>query len=99
MSRGLPISSSDSWLLGRSLLVPGILQQATSVGRNTGGCTGSSAVVCRSVDRMNASCWSFPLARLALVFAVKSKVSNKVSACIRMMLTESMVLQVKGREI
>ena len=70
--------------------------EAPLPGRNTGGYCGSSAVVCRSVDRMNASCWSFPLARLALVFAVKSKVSNKVSACIRMMLAESMVLQVKG---
>ena len=57
--------------------------EAPLPGRNTGGYTGSSAVVCRSVDRMHASCWSFPLARLALLFSAKSKMSAKVITCIR----------------
>ena len=57
--------------------------EAPLPGRNTGGYDGSSAVVCRSVDRMNASCWSFPLTRLAMLFCAKSKMSAKVSTCVR----------------
>ena len=52
-------------------------------GRNTGGCSGCSVVVCRSVDRMN---WSFMLARLPSVFHAKSKVSTKASECMYMLM-------------
>ena len=45
-------------------------------GRNTGRCSGCSAVVIRSVDRMY---WSFMLTRFPTVSNAKSRVSTKAS--------------------